>query len=286
MINVSRVRKGFTLLTILLLLDLLCISLIPTHTSSVIAYSELSKDAFYIGTTYKPGTIVNIRFFNSDNNTIVYLPNDAPWRIELNTSSGWVEVYTPPHNDTEIALHYKEFCFWQWYQVYDNGSQVPEGYYRIIFWTSNETYIEEFIISEIYGKIESGLAIKIDLLNKTGGVDPNKTFDVDIVFTVNVTQETVDEMVERIGNFTMRYYDTYYNLMSASLTKRQILKLAEWEIVDEIWRAAVLTIAGDSHENSHDGVSVIPPELIVPLVALTLLVVTGAILIYIYKRKK
>ncbi|MCD6483784.1 MAG: hypothetical protein J7L47_01575 [Candidatus Odinarchaeota archaeon] len=282
MINVSRLQKGFTLLTILLLLNILCMSLIPTHTS--IAYSELSKDAFYIGTTYKPGTIVNISFFNSDNNTIVYLPNDAPWRIELNTSSGWVEVYTPPHNDTEIALHYHEFLFWQWYQVYDNGSQVPEGYYRIIFWTSNETYIEEFIISAIYGKIESGLAIEIDLLNKTGDVDPNKTFDVDIVFTMNVTQEVVDEMVERIGNFTM-IHGTYYNLMTASLTKRQILKLAEWEIVDELWPAALLT-AGDSHENSQDGVSIIPPELIVPLVALTILVVTGAILIYINKRKR
>ena len=66
---------------------------------------------------------------------------------------------------------------------------------ELIFWTTTETYMEDFIISAIYGKIESGIAIEIDLLNKTGGVDPNKTFDVDIVFTVNTTQEIVDEMV-------------------------------------------------------------------------------------------
>ena len=284
MINVSHLQKGFTLLTILLLLNLLCISLTPIHTSNVIAYYDPLDGGLCIKPSYKPGVVVNISFINRDNSTIVYLPNDAPWRIELNTSSGWVEVYTPPHNDTETTLWHNGYRFWQWYQVYDNGSQVPEGYYRIIFWTSNETYIEEFIISKIYGKIEPVLAREIDLLNETGNDNLNRTFSVVIVFTVNVTQETVDEMVERIGNFTITYGPPYKNNpdneMAALLTKRQILKLAEWEIVDQIGSVPSGTCNGPSDNN------IIPPELIVLLVALFTLIVVSVSIIYIYKRKK
>ena len=195
---------------------------------------------------FKRGENVLILFRNYEDSP-VELPNDTPWWIETNTSSGWTTVYTPLYGDTKMVIYPQEYrgttketqAYWMWNLTFSNGSLLPEGYYRIVLPTNRCIYYQEFIISDIYGKL--GWLIVDDILNSS--VSMNKTYDVELYLRAkNLTSDLIEYLHMKIGNFSVKavinsskvssHYN--YSILFATLQKYQILAAIKLSIVDLI----------------------------------------------------
>lgn len=225
--------------TILFLLSMLTLLLIPSSIAIAQQNDEYEENVKLTLkaeiSAYLPGETVHIFLFNQGSESI-QLPNTAPWIIERNTSTGWTEVYTPEYANSAVILEPDSYRHWTWNQTYNNGSMVPEGKYRVVL-NADKTYIREFLISIVYGKMGTGLLSY--MLNESVSMDT--VLSVIIIFNATltnncVTEELLEEMEQRIGPFNYSYLwnETKLPGLSTNLTKGQILTLAEWDVVSII----------------------------------------------------